>query len=142
MDRIKQEKLIVEGLNETISLQDIIEHSKDCGPINDVFIFKTHNSFSAEISFKDQSSLFKALSKNSTQINDSTINLHINSPNNNIINSSANNNNINNHNYNTRFSKKDNKKINLDEEEDENIQLNDSFTSLINKNDSKKMKVI
>ena len=136
MDGIKQEKLIVEGLNKTISLQDIIEHFKDCGPINDVFIFKSHNSMSAEISFKDQSSLFKALSKNATQINDSIINIHINSPNNNNLNQySLINNNINNHNYNTRFSKKDNI-IKLNDDEEENIELNESFSSLIDKDES------
>ena len=138
MDGIKQEKLIVEGLSEGISLQDILEHFKDCGPINDVFIFKSHNSMSAEISFKDQSSLFKALNKNATQINDSIINLHIISQknSNNLIQCSPINNNINSHNYNTRFSVKDSNNIILDDEEGENSQLNDSFNSLINKSES------
>ena len=134
MEGIKHEKLIVEGLNKTISLQDIIDHFKDCGQIKDVFI--SHNSKTAEISFKDQSSLFKALNKNATQIKDLMINLHINSPNNNNLNHNYFiNNNFNSHNYNTRFSIKDNnKKINDDEEE--NIELNDSLTSKINKNES------
>ena len=84
MEGIKQEKLIVEGLNKDTTLQDILDHFKDCGQINDIFINKSHNLISAEISFKDQSSLFKALNKNATQINDSIINIYINSPNNNI----------------------------------------------------------
>ena len=86
MEGIKQEKLIVEGLNDTITIQDIIDHFKECGPINDVFIYKSKNSLSAEISFKDQSSLFNALNKNATIIKDSIINLHINSLNNDVNN--------------------------------------------------------
>ena len=119
MEGIKQEKLIIDGLNETISIQDVIDHFKDCGPIKEAFIFKSHNSYSAEIVFKDESSLFKALNKNATQINDSTINLHINSQNNNNnkINSNA-------HNYNT---KSNNNFINLNENNDEENNLSNSF---------------
>ena len=137
MEGIKQEKLIVEGLDDTITIQDIIAHFKDCGPINDVFIYKSKNSLSAEISFKDQSSLFNALNKNATQIKDSIINLHINSLNNDLNKNciSLSNNNINIHNYNTRFSKKENKNININDEE-ENIQLNNSLSSESNKNES------
>ena len=137
MEGIKQEKLIVEGLNDTITIQDIIDHFKECGPINDVFIYKSKNSLSAEISFKDQSSLFNALNKNATIIKDSIINLHINSLNNDVNNNSISNNNINIHNYNTRFSKKENKIINInDNEDEENMQLNDSLSSQLNKNES------
>ena len=125
MEGIKQEKLIIEGLKESTSIQDIMDHFKDCGPINNIYINKSHNSTSAEISFKDQSSLFKALNKNETQINDSIINLYIKSSQNNNKNM-----NINNHNYNTRFSKKENKIINIDDNDDEeNLQLNDSLSS-------------
>ena len=122
MEGIKQEKLIIDGLNESISIQDVIDHFKDCGPIKEAFIFKSHNSYSAEIVFKDESSLFKALNKNATQINDSTINLHINSQNNNKINSNA-------HNYNT---KSNNNFINLKENNNEESNLSNS----LNINDS------
>lgn len=122
MEGIKQEKLIIDGLNESISIQDVIDHFKDCGPIKEAFIFKSHNSYSAEIIFKDESSLFKALNKNATQINDSTINLHINSQNNNKINSNA-------HNYNT---KSNNNFINLKENNNEESNLSNS----LNINDS------
>ena len=122
MEGIKQEKLIIDGLNESISIQDVIDHFKDCGPIKEAFIFKFHNSYSAEIVFKDESSLFKALNKNATQINDSTINLHINSQNNNKINSNA-------HNYNT---KSNNNFINLKENNNEESNLSNS----LNINDS------
>ena len=138
MEGIKQEKLIIEGLKEPISIQDIIEHFKDCGPINNVYINKSKNKLIAEISFKDESSLFKALNKNMTQIKDSIINLYIKSDKNNNSNS-VNNININGHNYNTRFSyKKEKKVLNIDDdnENDENIQLNDSLSSQINKNES------
>ena len=117
MEGIKQEKLIIDGLNESISIQDVIDHFKDCGPIKEAFIFKSHNSYSAEIIFKDESSLFKALNKNATQINDSTINLHINSQSNNKLNSNA-------HNYNT---KSNNNFINLNENDDEENNLSNSF---------------
>jgi len=124
MEGIKQEKLIVDGLDESISIQDVIEHFRDCGPIKEASMYKSHNSFSAEIIFKDQSSLFKALNKNATQINDSTINLHINSQNNNIIKLTSNT-----HNYNT---KSNNNFINLKENNDEENNLSNSF----NLNDS------
>ena len=122
MEGIKQDKLIIDGLNESISIQDVIEHFKDCGPIKEAFKFKSHNSFSAEIIFKDQSSLFKALNKNATQINDSTINLH-------IISQGNNNNKIssNSHNYNT---KSNNIFININENNDEENNLSNSFNSI------------
>ena len=127
MEGIKQEILIIEGLNEQIFIQDIIDHFKDCGPIKDVFINKTHNSITAELSFKDQSSLFKALNKNGTLIKDSSINIYIKNIKESINQSSYSNENINNHNYNTRFSKKD--KNLLYNGKEENIVLNDSFSS-------------
>ena len=108
MEGIQKEKLIIEGLKEPISIEDIINHFKDCGPIDDVIIYNSNNFISAEIYFKDNSSLIKSLNKNSTKINNSIIKIRIeesdNNEDNNIYSTTQ-------HKYNTRLSEKRNKKI-------------------------------
>ena len=72
-----EEKLIIENLKEPISIDDIINHFKDCGSIGDVQISNFENSISAEVYFKDKQSLYNALKKDKTKLKDSIINLHI-----------------------------------------------------------------
>ena len=79
MEVITREKLIIKGINESVTEQDIKNHFIDCGPIENVFIRKSSSSIYAEILFKDKSSLYKALDKNCTQIKNSNISLFINS---------------------------------------------------------------
>ena len=123
MEEIKQKKLIIEGLQEPITIEDIINHFKDCGPIEDAIIYNSNNFISAEIFFKDKSSLLKALNKNSTKINNSIINIHIPEEDNNIYN-------IKERNYNTRSSKKDNSKLNSENNDIfEGEELEDSLIS-------------
>ena len=135
MEEIKQKKLIIEGLQEPITIEDIINHFKDCGAIEDAIIYNSNNFISAEIFFKDKSSLLKALNKNSTKINNSIINIHIPEEDNNIYN-------IKEHNYNTRSSKKDNSKLNSENNDIfEGEELEDSLISnkkeIISQNQSK-----
>ena len=40
MEGNQQEKLIIENLKEPITIEDIINHFKDCGPIDDVINLK------------------------------------------------------------------------------------------------------
>ena len=54
MEGNQQEKLIIENLKEPITIEDIINHFKDCGPIDDVIIYNSDNFISAEIYFKDK----------------------------------------------------------------------------------------
>ena len=89
MDEIKQEKLIVEGIGENTTKEDIINHFKDCGQIKSLNLIKfnsNNNTKSYEIVFEDKSSLFKALEKNATKINGSMIDIYINNSLNNIYN--------------------------------------------------------
>ena len=121
MEGIQKEKLIIEGLKEPISIEDIINHFKDCGPIDDVIIYNSNNFISAEIYFKDNSSLIKSLNKNSTKINNSIIKIRIeesdNNEDNNIYSTTQ-------HKYNTRLSEKRNKKL-IIEEKNEKDEIND-----------------
>ena len=121
MEGIQKEKLIIEGLKEPISIEDIINHFKDCGPIDDVIIYNSNNFISAEIYFKDNSSLIKSLNKNSTKINNSIIKIRIeesdNNEDNNIYSTTQ-------HKYNTRLSEKRNKKIIIEEKNEKN-EIND-----------------
>ena len=57
MEGNQQEKLIIENLKEPITIEDIINHFKDCGPIDDVIIYNSDNFISAEIYFKDKLSI-------------------------------------------------------------------------------------
>ena len=129
MEENKQEKLIIEGLKEPITIEDIINHFKDCGPIEDAIIYNSNNFISAEIFFKDKSSIIKALNKNSTKINNSIINIHIPEENNYIYNT-------NQHRYNTRSSKKNNSRINSKDSDifGEGEEINESLMS--NKNNT------
>ena len=77
MEGIKQEKIIIDGLKEPITIEDIINHFEKCGPIDDVIIYNSNNIISAEIFFKNKSSLLKAMNMNLTKINNSIINIHI-----------------------------------------------------------------
>jgi len=124
MEGIKPEKLIIEGLKEPITIEDIINHFKECGPIEDVIIYNSNNFISADVFFKDKSSLFKALNKNLTKLKNSIINIHIQNENNNLYKKK--------HSYNTRNYIKNDKNMNDDilEEEEE---INESLGS--NKND-------
>ncbi len=153
MEGNQQEKLIIENLKEPITIEDIINHFKDCGPIDDVIIYNSDNFISAEIYFKDKLSISNALKKNSTKINDSIIKLHF-QENNNEINGI--NDIINStppkpeHKYNTRSksSKKNNiqntkiikdKKIIFDDEDEfdlEEEELNESILSNKNENEN------
>ena len=121
MEGIQKEKLIIEGLKEPISIEDIINHFKDCGPIDDVIIYNSNNFISAEIYFKDNSSLIKSLNKNSTKINNSIIKIRIeesdNNEDNNIYSTTQ-------HKYNTRLSEKRNKKLIIEEKNDKD-DIND-----------------
>ena len=122
MEGIQKEKLIIEGLKEPISIEDIINHFKDCGPIDDVIIYNSNNFISAEIYFKDNSSLIKSLNKNSTKINNSIIKIRIeesdNNEDNNIYSTTQ-------HKYNTRLSEKRNKKIIIEEKNEINDIINE-----------------
>ena len=128
MDGIKPEKLIIEGLKEPISIEDIINHFKDCGPIEDVIIYNSNNFISADVFFKDKSSLFKALNKNLTKLKNSIINIHIQNEDNIIYKKKG-------HSYNTRNNiiKNDDKNMNADISEEEE-EINESLLS--NKNDN------
>ena len=157
MEGNQQQKIIIENLKEPISINDIINHFKDCGPIDDVIIYNSDNFISAEIYFKDKLSISNALKKNSTKINDSIIKLHLQENNNDIdIND------INNtpprpeHKYNTRSksSKKNNipnekinqinnKKIIFDEEDEfefKEEEINESILSNKYEKESEKEK--
>ena len=136
MEIIQQEKLIVEGLKEPISIDDIINHFKDCGPINDVIIYNSNNFVSAEIYFEEKSSLYKALKKDSSQLKNSIINIHIQKEENNF--NSINQLKEHKHKYNTRSSlsskkiySEDNNNLDISDKED---QINDSILS--NKSDN------
>ena len=145
MEEIQKGKIIIENLKEPISIDDIINHFKDCGPIDDVIIYNSDNFISAEIYFKDKSSLYNALKKDSTQINDSTIKVHI-QENENDINSIP----QPEHKYNTRsksskknnqinmnINKEKNNKIIFDEEEEfEEEEINESILSNKNGNEN------
>ena len=131
MEGSKQEKLIIEGLKEPITIKDIINHFKDCGPIEDVIIYNSNNYISADVFFKDKSSLYKALNKNLTKINNSTINIHISDVQNNS-------NKMKSYSYNTRNSLKNDKKMNLEDYdifEEEEEEINESLLSS-NKNEN------
>ena len=136
MEIIQQEKLIVEGLKEPISIDDIINHFKDCGPINDVIIYNYNNLVSAEIYFEEKSSLYKALTKDSSKLKNSTINIHIQKDENNY--NSINKINDHKHKYNTR-STISSKKIYSEEKNNFDVsdgteQINESILS--NKSDN------
>ena len=120
MEIIQQEKLIVEGLKEPISIDDIINHFKDCGPINDVIIYNSNNFVSAEIYFEEKSSLYKALKKDSSQLKNSIINIHIQKEENNF--NSINKIKEHKHKYNTRSSLSSKK---IYSEDNNNLDISD-----------------
>ena len=128
MEERNKEKLIIEGLKEPITIKDIINHFKECGPIEDIIIYNSNNFISADMFFKDQSSLFKALNKNLTKINGSTINIHIQCEENNSYKMKS-------HNYDTRYSMKNEKKMILEEYDCfEEEEINESILSNKNEN--------
>ena len=124
MEEINKKKLTIEGLKEPIKIEDIINHFKECGPIEDVIIYNSNNFVSAEIFFKDKSSLLEALNKNFTKINNSIINIHVQNEDNDCYNMKG-------HNYYSRNSLKNEKEKNSEVYD----ILEDNESLISNKND-------